>query len=246
MDTQTFEVEAEVEATHWWFVQRRKLFSAEIDRLGLSLQAQILDVGTGTGANLRLLKELGFTAVEGVDPSPEAKRFCAAKGLGTVTSGDACAIPFEDNQFDLVMATDVIEHVDDDALALREVARVLRPGGTLLLTVPTFLSLWGVQDDRSHHKRRYRMGELVEKLRLTPLEIERSYYFNYLLFLPILLARRLMRLTSMRPASENEINTPTINWMLSRIFHVDIATAPYIQPPFGVSALVVAHKLPRA
>ncbi|MBI5132496.1 MAG: class I SAM-dependent methyltransferase [Rhodopseudomonas palustris] len=246
MDTQTVAVEAEVEATHWWFVQRRNLFAAEIDRLGLSRQAAILDVGTGTGANLRLLGRLGYTNVAGIDPSPDAIRFCAEKGLGNVTQGSACAIPFPDATFDLVMATDVIEHIDDDALALREAARVLRPSGILLLTVPTFQSLWGVQDDRSHHKRRYRIEQLLERVEQTPLDVERSYYFNYLLFVPILLARRLMRMASINPSSENEINTPLINRILNGVFRADVATAPYLRPPFGVSALAIARKPAKA
>jgi SAM-dependent methyltransferase len=243
METQTFAVEAQVEATHWWFVQRRNLFSAEIYRLGLSNQASILDIGTGTGANLRLLNDLGYSSIAGIDPNPEAIRFCAAKGLGAVTPGSACAIPFSDESFDFIMATDVIEHVDDDHLALREIARVLRPGGTLLLTVPTFQALWGRQDDVSHHKRRYRLNVVVDLIKETSLEVRRSYYFNYLLFVPIWFARRLMKLASIQPDSENEVNTPAINWILNMAFGLDVATAPYLRPPFGVSALVVARKL---
>jgi ubiquinone/menaquinone biosynthesis C-methylase UbiE len=164
MDVETIAVEAEVEATHWWFVQRRNLFAAEIRRLRLPAKTSILDVGTGTGANLRLLKELGFSRVAGLDPSPDVIRLCAAKGLGVVTPGSACAIPFDDESFDFVMATDVIEHVDDDSLALREIARILKPGGAVLITVPAFRALWGLQDERSHHKQRYRLAALIAKV----------------------------------------------------------------------------------
>lgn len=242
MDTETIAVEARVEATHWWFVQRRRLFASEINRLALSRNLSVLDIGTGTGANLRLLKTLGFSDVTGVDPNPEVIRFCAEKGLGNVVPGDASAVPFENASFDFVMATDVIEHVDDDNLALREIVRVLKPGGTLLLTVPTFNELWGLQDDRSHHKRRYRLNALVEQVKAVSLDIRRRYYFNYLLFVPIWLARQIIRFASVKLSSENEVNTPIINSLLNLIFRLDVATAPILHPPFGVSALIVAQK----
>src|SRR5438552_10308354 len=114
MDRATFEVEAAVEATHWWFVGRRKLFSKEILGRGLPSDARVLDVGTSTGTNLRMLRSIGFSNVEGLDLDEEAIRFCAEKGFGAVTRGDILNMPFEDCRFDLVLATDIIEHVDDD------------------------------------------------------------------------------------------------------------------------------------
>jgi SAM-dependent methyltransferase len=202
--------------------------------------AAILDAGTGTGANLRLLRTLGFARVTGIDFSAEAIRFCAEKGLGEVQPGDVCALPFADRQFDLVLATDIIEHVEDDLAALREIRRVLRPGGHSLLTVPAFPILWGLQDEVSHHRRRYRLPLLVERLRAAGLTPRRCFYFNYLLFLPILAARRLMRILNIRLASEGEVNTEWLNRMLTPLFRLDVKTAPWLRPPFGASALVTA------
>ncbi|MBK7659403.1 MAG: class I SAM-dependent methyltransferase, partial [Betaproteobacteria bacterium] len=113
MEVATYEVESRVEQTHWWFVGRRRLFRAHIEALGLSPDAAVLDVGTSTGTNLRLLKDMGFTRYRGLDPSPDAVRWCAEKGLGAVDLGTVAAIPFPDATFDLVLATDIIEHVDD-------------------------------------------------------------------------------------------------------------------------------------
>ena len=242
MDADTFAVEAEVEASHWWFVGRRWLFAREIARLGLRHDISVSDIGTGTGAGLRMLRGIGFTNVRGVDASEEAIRHCAAKGLGIVEPGSICAMPFADASQDLVLVTDVIEHVDDDLLALQEVARVLTPHGFALITVPTFQSLWGLQDEVAHHKRRYRMNELlalIEKAGLQPL---RSYYFNYLLFVPIWLARQIIRLVGAEFKSENEVNSPVINRVLTWIFRLDCLTAPLLRPPVGVSALVIAKK----
>ena len=242
MDSAAYAIEAAIEADHWWFVGRRLLFSDLIKGFGLPRDAEILDVGTSTGTNLRLLRDLGFGRITGVDQSPDAVRFCAEKGLGAVQLGDICALQLPEQRFDLVLATDVIEHVDDDLAALRELRRVLRPGGYLLLTVPAFHLLWGLQDDVGHHKRRYRLHRLLKMLPVADLSPRRYFYFNYLLFLPILAARRLMRRLKIRVASENEINTGWFNRALTRVFRFDVRTAPWLRPPIGVSALVVATR----
>jgi SAM-dependent methyltransferase len=242
MEASVYAVEAEVEQTHWWFVNRRRLFDAELKRAGVSTGARSLDVGTGTGANLRLLQELGFRNVTGLDASEDAIRFCAAKGLPPVRRGDITALPFADSSFDLILATDVIEHVDDDGTALRELRRALAPNGTLLLTVPAFQSLWGLQDRVSMHKRRYRLRPLLDLLKRNGLAPRRAYYFNYLLFVPIWLARRLIDLLRIELRSEDEVNSPLINRVLSWVFAADVATAGIVHPPFGVSILVVAER----
>ena len=242
MDIATYALEAEAEATHWWFVGRRRLFAREIDKTGLPRTSRVLDVGTSTGANLRLLRDLGFHAVDGLDFSQEAIRYCREKGLGIVRHGDVCGMPFADESFDLLLATDIIEHVDDDLKALREIARVLRPGGKALIVVPAFPILWGLQDRVAQHKRRYRMGELVDRVARAGFAIEVSYYFNFLLFVPIWLGRRLVDIIRPRIQNESQINSPLLNRMLSAIFTVDIAVAPILRPPFGVSILIVAEK----
>lgn len=242
MDLATYAVEAEVEASHWWFVGRRQLFSREIARLGLGSEARVLDIGTSTGTNLRMARDLGFARVSGLDFSEAAIAFCASKGLGTVDRGDICAMPYGEAAFDLVLATDVIEHVEDDTQALREIGRVLAAEGRALVSVPAFRSLWGLQDEVSQHKRRYRKAELRDRLRAAGLEPERLYYFNYLLFAPIWLARRLIRAASIDLQSENEVNSRPLNALLGWVFALDVATAPLIRPPFGVSILAVVRR----
>jgi SAM-dependent methyltransferase len=242
MEIATYAAEAPIERDHWWFVGRRRLFASLIGEFDLAGDAEILDVGTSTGTNLRMLRDLGFQRVTGVDSSRAAIAFCAEKGLGQVHLGDVCNLPFPDARFDLVLATDIIEHVADDVAALRELRRVLRPGRPLLLTVPAFQCLWGLQDDVSHHLRRYRLGQVLRRLRQAGLTPARGFYFNYLLFVPILLARRLMKVVPTSVASEGEINTRLLNRILTRLFRLDVRTAPWLQPPFGVSALVVATR----
>lgn len=242
MEYAAYAVEAAVEETHWWFVGRRALFRRLIERHAPDRAARVLDVGTSTGTNLRLLVAMGFATITGLDASPEAIRFCAEKGLPPVREGDITAMPFEAGAFDLVLATDVVEHVDDDVRAVGEIARVLRPGGLALFTVPAFQSLWGLQDVVSHHKRRYRRAGFRRLVEGAGLDVVDQFYFNYLLFAPIWLARQLLPLVAPKAESETALNPPLLNAILLPIMHLDVATAPLIRPPAGVSYLVLARK----
>jgi SAM-dependent methyltransferase len=242
VDASTFAVEDRVEETHWWFRGRRRLLRSIFSRLALRPGARALDAGTGTGANLRLLRELDLDEVRGIDASRDAIQYCEGKGLGPVIEADLCALPFPDGSFDVVLATDIVEHIDDDRRALTEIARALAPGGYAVLTVPAFPSLWGLQDVVAHHKRRYRIRAFRRLIEESGLEIERSWYFNYILFVPIFLARQILRVLKPKIASENEVNTPWINRILSGVFALDVTTAPWLHPPFGVSIAVVARR----
>lgn len=242
MEASTYAVETNIEADHWWFRGRRVLIRRMIDEICPDRSAAVLDAGTGTGANLRLLRQLEFENLSAVDFSEEAIRHCRDKGLGEVQQGDLCDLPYPDESFQLLLATDILEHIDDDAKAAAELARVLAPGGAALLTVPAFPSLWGLQDQVAHHKRRYRMGGFRELVRGAGLQIERSFYFNYLLFAPIFAARQAIRVLKPKIESENQVNTPLINSVLRRVFAFDVWSAPRLRPPVGVSIMVIARK----
>jgi ubiquinone/menaquinone biosynthesis C-methylase UbiE len=243
LEKQVYEIEAKVEAEHWWFVGRRQLFANEIARASIRQSSLVLDVGIGSGSNLRMLGQMGFRHVTGLDTNPDVIRICQDKGFASVQQGSISNLPFSSESFDFVLATDGIEHAQDDMAALKEIYRILRPGGCVLITVPAFQSLWGLQDDVALHYRRYRLHTLVERVIGAKLTIVRSYYFNYLLFAPIWTARQIIRFARIRLESENEVNSPLINRILTAIFRLDIATAPLLRPPFGVSALVFAQKL---
>ena len=242
MQESVYAADARLESHHWWYVGRRKLFGRIIERMALGTDEPILDIGTSSGTNLRMLRDMAFSDVTGLDFSEDAIRFCAQNGLGTVRRGDIMQMPFDANSFSLVLATDIIEHVDDDRRALTEVARVLRPGRSALITVPAFPALWGFQDEVSLHKRRYRMAPLLDRIRSAGLEPEEHFHFNYLLFGPIWSARQIMKVWRHRYRSESEVNSPFMNRILTTIFDLDVVTAPRLAPPFGVSILVVARK----
>ncbi|HEX8708508.1 MAG TPA: class I SAM-dependent methyltransferase [Pyrinomonadaceae bacterium] len=244
MQQHTYPIMYEVEGTHWWFVGRRRIIGSFVEKICAELgesRPRILDVGCGTGANLELLGRYGDA--EGVDVSPDALAFCRQRGLEHVRQGAAEKLPYADGSFDLVTALDVVEHLDDDVAGLREMRRVLRPGGRALLFVPAFMFLWGVQDDVSHHRRRYTLRGLSLALEAAGFEVERATYANISFFAPILLGRTLMRLTGLRPESENNINVSALNGVLGRVLGAESALLRHMDFPFGVSALCVARRV---
>src|SRR2546427_5163895 len=243
MQEHTYSIMYEVEGKHWWFVGRRKIIAGFVENICRDIgkrRSRILDVGCGTGANLQMLANFGVA--EGVDVSKEALDFCRARGLSKVKQGAAEALPYEDASFDLVTGLDVVEHLDDDIAGLKEMRRVLRPRGRALFFVPAFMFLWGVQDDISHHRRRYTLKELAQKLREAGLTVERMTYANISFFLPILMGRLLMRLTGIRPSSENNITIGGLNGVLGRIFGCEGWWLQHLSFPFGVSIVCVARR----
>jgi SAM-dependent methyltransferase len=238
----TYPILFRVEQSHWWYTGRRRIiasFVEEICRRVTDRRPRILDVGCGTGANLLMLSEYGDA--EGVDVSEDAIAFCRERGLDKVKLGAAEELPYDDGTFDLVTALDVVEHMDDDLAGLKEMRRVLRPGGRVLLFVPTFMFLWGLQDVVSNHRRRYRLPQLTRVLEEAGFEIERTTYANITFFLPILLVRKLMRLTGIKTETENSINVPALNGIFGRVFGAESLILRNMNLPFGVSGLCVAR-----
>src|SRR3954468_15424434 len=203
--------------------------------------ARALDVGCGTGANGPVLAARAAFAV-GIDASP------VPLGLGERTHaarlrGDANALPFPDGSFDLVVALDVLEHLDDDAGGARELYRVLRPGGAALIFVPALRLLWGLQDDVSHHRRRYGRAQLRALVAASGLQIQRLTFFNSLLFPPILAARLMMRvLPRGNLRSENEVGGPVTNAVLAAIFAAEAPLLERVDLPIGVSLACLARR----
>lgn len=240
----TYPILYKVEESHWWYIGRRRIIASFVEKICREIKdhrPRILDVGCGTGANLMMLSEFGDA--EGVDISEDALSFCRERGLQNVRHGAAEKLPYEDETFDLVTALDVVEHLDDDVAGLSEMRRVLRPNGHLLLFVPTFMFLWGVQDEVSNHRRRYRMPELRRAVEKAGFELERTTYANITFFMPVLLIRKFMRLTGLRTATENSINISALNGLFGRVFGAESSLLRHMNLPFGVSGLCVARRV---
>jgi SAM-dependent methyltransferase len=236
----------EMEDRHWWFVGRREIFLRILDQEFLPRRgsdASVLDVGCGTGTMLGYLSRYG--AAQGVDASAEAVRFCRERGVQAVHQAAGASLPFESASFDLVTALDVVEHVDDDLMLLRELRRVTRAGGMLLVSVPAYQFLWGLQDEISHHRRRYRATMLRERMAQTGWRIHRLSYFNTFLFPPIA-AIRLLRRVGPPPKvqSDFELTQPgRLNALLARVFSAEASLVERTSLPFGVSLLALASRV---
>jgi SAM-dependent methyltransferase len=244
MEQHTYGIMNNVEDSHWWFVGRRAILESFLASINSKLQIpnsklSILDVGCGTGANLEMLKQFG--EAEGVDVSDDALEFCRLKGL-KVHKGLAESLPFADESFDLVTALDVVEHLDDDVAGLKEMHRVLKADGKTLIFVPAFMWLWGVQDDISNHRIRYTREQITERLNAAGFKIERATYANITFFLPILLGRFLMKVTGIKPESENNVNISALNGIFGKIFSAEKYWLNKTNFPFGVSIVIVAEK----
>lgn len=244
MEQHTYAIMNRVEDSHWWFVGRRAILESFLETVCNELritnhELRILDVGCGTGANLEMLANFG--QAEGVDVSDDALEFCQAKGL-KAHKGLAEKLPFADESFDIATALDVVEHLDDDVAGLKEMHRILKKGGKTLIFVPAFMWLWGVQDDISNHRIRYTKKQIVERLEKAGFEIERATYANWTFFAPILGGRTLMKITGIKPESENNINISALNGIFGKIFSAEKHWLKRANFPFGVSIVVVAKK----
>lgn len=242
MDEIAYHIEAAVEPYHWWYVGRKQLIINEIFKQDIDKDAPILDVGTCMGTNLTALHTHSFSNVIGVDNSPLAIAHCKKKGLENVQLVDAKEMPFQSGSFNCVLATDIIEHLADEKPVLDEISRVLSNNGTLIITVPAFNMLWGKSDELAHHHRRYRISKLSRLIESSGYEIQYAYYFNYLLFIPILLTRKLFYYCPIKNKNEFQLGGPMINKFLCKLFQFDIKTSPKIKSPIGVSILLVAKK----
>jgi len=190
LDTWRYREQFEIEENHWWFRGRRRMIWALLRRAGITSSPRILDAGCGTGRNMIEFRGLGEP--EGVDFSPEAVEFCHLRGLSQVVEAPVEKLPYEDGRFDLILATDVIEHLDDDRRALTELRRVSAPGGHLLITVPAYQWLWSSFDDSLHHRRRYTVSHLAAQARAAGWEPQVETYF-YSAMLPLVAIVRMIR-----------------------------------------------------
>jgi len=177
-----------------------------------------------------------------MDISEEAVEYNRERGR-EVSLGSIEQMPFPDSRFDLVLALDIIEHVPDDLQALRELFRTLRPGGSLLVTVPALQMLWSAHDVINGHYRRYTLGQLRAQVEIAGFEVVTATYFNTLLFRLIVALRWLWRFRPKSTASDIIQLPRPLNASLTGLFSLERLLVGRIRLPFGVSVLCYARKL---
>ena len=166
----------ELEDRHWWYRERRELLRRMVAGLG---QGIALDIGAAGGGNTRVLRGLGWQAAA-LEYGTEGAEVCAERGI-PVMRADATRLPVADESLDLVVAFDVLEHLEDDVSAAKGVFNALRPGGVFAVAVPADPKLWSAHDEAVGHVRRYTRETHTTLLLGAGFELESVKSWNVLL-----------------------------------------------------------------
>ncbi|HEY1606485.1 MAG TPA: class I SAM-dependent methyltransferase [Allosphingosinicella sp.] len=229
---------AELDATHWWYRARRTVLARLIARnIALPAEARILEVGCGTGHNLQMLRDFGRVDATEIDGFA---RVIASKRLGHAVRDAALpelkGVP--EQAYDLVAILDVLEHVEEDRESLASMARRLRPGGRILVTVPAHPWMWSAHDEVNHHKRRYTKKSFRAAVEEAGLKLELLTYFNSLLF-PLAAAARLAGRAAGNRDSDDSLPPAALNKVLETIFRAEAYAIGRLPFPPGVSLAAI-------
>jgi SAM-dependent methyltransferase len=242
VEIEAYHLMASHEAVHWWFVGRRSVIEHLLDRLPLAADARILEAGCGTGGNLYLLQDRG--RVSAFEPHPVGIGIARDRNPGVeIADGELPhRLPYADDSFDLVVVLDVLEHVDDDRAALQALLRLTKPGGYLLLTVPTHPFLWGEHDRRLHHMRRYAVRELLRMCETVNARLVYTTAFNTLLA-PVAFAARLAeKFLSLDLGNQERLPARPLNRVLSAVFAAEGWLVARGRLPVGLSQAVILQR----
>jgi SAM-dependent methyltransferase len=230
----------QAEDRHWWYRGRRTVLEGVIAGLGLPDGARILDAGCGSGRNMVELARHG--TVTGVELSETSVTLARERHAGEVIAGSVLEMPFPEDSFDFAVSLDVIEHLEDDLTALKELRRTIAPGGSLLVTVPAYQWLWSGHDEINHHHRRYTRRSLQRVAEAAGWRQARTTYFNSLLLPAAIVLRVLDRLSTKTTESSLDLWVPPepLNWVLERPLAIEAALIKRgVRIPAGLSLLAV-------
>ena len=239
---------AEQEEQHFWFRVRNKIILWAIRKYVRDFDS-FLEIGCGTGFVLR-----GVSQAYPRSRIVGSEIFTAGLGFASdrlpkahLVQMDACRIPFID-EFDVIGAFDVLEHIKDDEVALAQIHKALKPGGVVLLTVPQHAWLWSPMDEYAFHERRYSEDDLIGKVKHSGFEILRSTSFVTTLLPAMMLSRALQRRKSGAFDGSSEMKiSPLINSLFESLLNLEFAGIRLgLNYPVGGSRLVVARKNPNS
>lgn len=226
------------EKEHWWFKAKGEFFRKIISDYNLEGK-YILDAGCGTGQNMEFLCSKGFYI--GCDVMMEALEFCQVNGIRNLFQTNLQNVALHSKAFDVVISLDVIEHVPDASTVLRELKRVLKNDGVLIIAVPAFRFLWSPHDESLSHMRRYNKRDLRECLEDEGFEIQRIGYLYAVTFLPVMIIRLIRKIFRKKSSQSDtyDMVSPTINRFLFKLLQWEAKKLPYPWP-FGTSIYAVA------
>lgn len=242
MDIEDYKLLGNLNEDYWWFLGKRDLLECLLDKILIKEKGiKILDLGCGIGENLSLISKYG--SVFALEYSEEAIKFIPKEKAIGVARGDARYLCFKNNVFDVIITFDVLEHVKEDMEVIKEVYRVLKKGGLLLISVPAIQFLFSNHDRALHHLRRYSKHNLIKIIKRSNLKIERITYWNFFLFFPIVLIRLLNKIKNVKSKSDITKMPKMLNWLFFLILKVENKLIKYgINLPIGLSLIVVLKK----
>ncbi|MFC7358424.1 class I SAM-dependent methyltransferase [Jejudonia soesokkakensis] len=231
----------EIETEHFWFKSRRRYIRDLLN--SLPRDAKILDIGCSSGILLNELLEDGFKKenLYGIDVSEKAIANAKANGLVHVFVMDAEKIALE-VEFDVVIASDCLEHLKNDVVALQNWYNLVSLRGQIMVFVPAFMSLWSPHDEVNLHYRRYTLSQLKSKMQEAGFRISKASYWNFLLFTPVYLARKLRNLSNKKNTTGDLGGIPKANGLLFKIINAENKLLQRVSFPFGVSTFCIARK----
>jgi 2-polyprenyl-3-methyl-5-hydroxy-6-metoxy-1,4-benzoquinol methylase len=230
MDKQYYKDYYRYEREHWWFCARRHILQSYIAKnIAGNKNLQILNIGAATGASSEMLAEFG--TVTSTEYDADCINFVKDKLDFPIQQADITKLQFSDESYDVVCAFDVIEHVENDPLAVNELVRVCKPGGHIVVTVPAFMSLWSEHDVINHHFRRYEETEMEQLFSKQPVTKIFTSYFNARLYPLIATVRRLSGLKPKKDKTELRSDFEKFNPGLVNNFFYNIMAgeARYLQ-----------------
>ncbi len=231
-----------LEETYWWFVAKNRIVLDLVRRFHQPHYRTACDIGCGCGGVLARLARR-YDAV-GLDMHPYARDACAARGLRARDGSLPDHLPFAPRSFDVVVCSEVIEHVEDDFAAARAVVGLLRPGGLLVTTVPAHQWMWSQHDVLNHHFRRYTRRTFMQRFVDLPVEPLVCSYANMLTFPAMAAARLAGRFMGSRSlfgsggGSIRPLSTP-VNRLLTSAFAGERHLMPHRPLPMGSSVVCV-------
>lgn len=233
---------SEREDSYWWHTGRMNIVDKQLQRIAQNKKKlRILNIGCGTGGTIPTLEKYG--SVTNVDISAEALRFLKIKGYTGKLIKDHL-LPFKDGDFDVVVALDVLEHINQDRLSLDEWNRVLKKNGVLVVTVPAYEFLWSGHDTSLHHQRRYTRNRLDWDLQKSAFrKLKNSYMITFSFFLVV--GFRMLYKVAGRKMTENTsyVNIPRfVNNLFDKLLRIEGSVLRYINLPFGTTVLGIYEK----
>ena len=237
MEEQVYHDMIEQQKKHWWFRARRTIIDKVLKKHIPEGDHKILEIGCGTGGNIPMLKKYG--AVSAMEMDEFALKYSAETFEIDAREGSLPnKIPFEE-KFDLICLFDVLEHVEEDKMALLKLSQMLNPGGKIFLTVPAHQWLYSSHDKTMHHFRRYSTTAFKTSISFSKMNISKISHFNFLLF-PLLILTRLIDMIS---SSDESIGYKTpnafLNGSLYTVFSLERFFINMISFPFGGSLFAV-------